>query len=75
MFSPIVSAPLTLWSPSSPSGVSASYWAMRLAVRCSNAVRSSSVYQSRSDPSPSKRLPWSSNPCPISWPMTAPMPP
>ena len=30
MFSPIVSAPLTLWSPSRPSGVSSSYWAMRL---------------------------------------------
>ena len=52
MFSPMVSAPLTWW-PGSWAGSSASYWAMSIEVRSSNAARSASVHQSVSRPSPS----------------------
>ncbi len=74
MFSPIVSAPLT-WCSGTCAGASASYWAMSAVVRSSNAARSASVHQSVSRPSPSYFEPWSSKPCPISWPMTAPIAP
>ena len=53
MFSPIVSDPLTVCSSPRPTGESASYWAMRFAVRSSNAARSSAVHQSLSAPVPS----------------------
>ena len=75
MFSPMVSAPLTWCDPSSCAGENASYCAMSALVRVSNSARSSAVHQSSSRPSPSYFEPWSSNPWPISWPMTAPMPP
>ena len=46
MFSPMVSAPLTWWDPSSWAGLKASYWAISALVRSSNSWRSASVHQS-----------------------------
>ena len=74
MFSPTVSAPLT-WCSGSPAGVNASYWAISAFARRSNSARSSGSHQSVRLPSPSYLLPWSSKPCPISCPITAPIPP
>ncbi|SIH60515.1 Uncharacterised protein [Mycobacteroides abscessus subsp. abscessus] len=74
MFSPMVRAPFT-WPSGTSVGTSASYWAMRAFVRSSNAARSASVHQFCSRPSPSYCEPWSSKPCPISCPMTAPIAP
>lgn len=75
MFSPIVRAPLTWWLPSSWAGEYPSYWSTRALVRASNSARSYAVHQSASRPVPSYLLPWSSNPWPISCPITAPIPP
>ena len=44
-------------------------------ARSSNAFASSALHQSRRLPSPSDLRPWSSNPWPISWPITAPIAP
>ena len=74
MFSPTVSAPLTLWS-GRPAGDSAEYWSMSALARRSNSARSAASHQSVMAPSPSYLLPWSSKPWPISCPITAPMPP
>ena len=74
MFSPTVSAPLTLW-PGASRVSSWSNWAMRASARAWKAARSSSVHQLRSVPVPSNCEPWSSKPWPTSCPMTAPMPP
>ena len=56
-------------------GVYASYCSINAFVREPNSARSSSVHQSTRLPSPSYLAPWSSKPWPISWPITAPMPP
>ena len=60
-----------------------SCWWTTVAAACStmtrdrfvNSAASSGAHQSFMFPSASYFLPWSSNPCVISWPMTAPMPP
>ena len=75
MFSPTVNAPLTWWPSASPRGTNSSYCSISALVRAPNSVRSSSVHQSTRLPSPSYLAPWSSKPWPISWPITAPMPP
>ena len=56
-------------------GARPSYCSMSAWARRSNSARSAGSHQSVSAPSPSYFEPWSSNPWPISWPMTAPIPP
>ena len=74
MFSPTVSEPLTR-SPGSVRGSNSSYCATSAFDFTSKAALSSEVHQSLRLPWPSYCAPWSSKPWPISWPMTAPMPP
>ena len=74
MFSPTVSDPLTC-SPGRFRGLNPSYCATSLSERSLNAALSASVHHSLRLPFSSYSDPWSSKPCPISWPMTAPMPP
>src|SRR5690625_3963366 len=75
MFSPMVRAPLTRWESSRSRGDSCENWVIRVAARASKASRSAAVHQEDRLPSPSYFEPWSSKPCPISWPITAPIPP
>ena len=74
MFSPTVRAPLTC-SPGSSRGSKPSYCSISDFDFTSKAALSSAVHQSLRLPVPSYCAPWSSKPWPISWPMTAPMPP
>ncbi len=74
MFSPIVVLPL-MCDPGRPGNSNASYRAPSLVAWTSNCLASSGVHQSVRTPSPSLLRPWSSNPCVISCPITAPIPP
>ena len=67
MFSPSVSRPLTCRSSTA---TQASYCLASLSVLALKRARSSSVHQFFRLPSASERLPWSSKPWVISWPIT-----
>ena len=77
IFSPRVNLPFTpLESVSaSTAGTLPSNCVTSFPVSSSKAVRSLSDHQELRLPSPSYWLPWSSNPWPISWPITAPIAP